>query len=388
MSYDLEVFAPRAASSTELHELITAAPTLAVDLERSHHITVVRGARRHYSFTIDGPDLVEPEDVDARVNATVLGANYLYSLHVEGSTSAEIPHASRFARRFAKALGGAVLDPQTDEVWSRATSRRVQPPPSQTRVSVVNLSWYCLRTDLAPQAAATYLTAARRELPEALPRRFGDYEPLQHKLADTGDDGFLHSWSEADTLFTTGSRPCLGGSLRGGSSTGQQDHYWYMSLTFLTEPLHQTPWRDAVQRLFLTLADELPAFYADAQVTNGWIWSGRSIAADGDTQKRISPLRYLDGWTGLPPLTPWWIWLGQPYARHHALLPTDRTTPTRIGAFYESTPQPSDCASAPPLATWLPAELFATVAPHASNESPVPLNHAKLIPPALSHSWE
>jgi hypothetical protein len=69
--------------------------------------------RRRSSFTIDGPDRVEAEDVPVEVTGILLGARYLYSVLVEGSTESEIPHALRFAKRLAVALNGAMFDQQT-----------------------------------------------------------------------------------------------------------------------------------------------------------------------------------------------------------------------------------------------------------------------------------
>ncbi|MHA7304622.1 hypothetical protein ACX80E_05145 [Arthrobacter sp. TMN-49] len=40
----------------------------------------------------------------------------------------------------------------------------------------------------------SYLALARKYLPEALPTRFGTYEPLQGKLVRDGDQAFSDMW--------------------------------------------------------------------------------------------------------------------------------------------------------------------------------------------------
>ena len=78
MSYDLHVYAPDALDSVRLRELVGGMSSLEVgDFKESPGwYSVVRGNRRNYCFTIDGPVRVEPEDVPAEVTATLLGAEH------------------------------------------------------------------------------------------------------------------------------------------------------------------------------------------------------------------------------------------------------------------------------------------------------------------------
>lgn len=384
MSYDLAVYAARASSGDELRDLVIQGSGLQVDEATARTLTIVRGVRRRYSFTVDGPDAVDFEDIPAEVAAAVLGACWLYAISVEGTTESEGPHAVRFARRLARALDGAVLDQQTDEVWSRSQSRRVPKPERESRVSTVDVAWYCLREDLATDAAALFVDSARRFLPEALPRRFGEYEPFQGKLAEAGVDGFTKAWADAtSTLFTAGSGPCIGGQLSAGPSAQFPDRFWSISLTFHAEPIRDVGWQEALRALFVTLADELPAFYASAEVIEGHIWTGRSLWSDGATEWKISPLRYRDGWTGLPPKPTWWTWLGRPFMEYHSALPADRVTATARGVMYEAANSPGTSADLVSSGTWLPAGLFSRLAPNPHREQPVPLVPALVIPAAL-----
>ncbi|GAB2994021.1 hypothetical protein LWP59_32300 [Amycolatopsis acidiphila] len=104
----------------------------AADSRRS--LIVLRGARRRYSFTIDGPDDVEPEDVPPEVTNAVLGARHLYSIMVEGTALSEIPHALRFAKRLALVVNGAMIDQQTSTLWSRSKSCHPETAPRDPRV--------------------------------------------------------------------------------------------------------------------------------------------------------------------------------------------------------------------------------------------------------------
>jgi hypothetical protein len=48
-------------------------------------------------------------------------------------------------------------------------------------ISRIEVDWYCRRQHLGPDPAGTFCSAAARLLPEALPRRFGEYERIIQK---------------------------------------------------------------------------------------------------------------------------------------------------------------------------------------------------------------
>lgn len=384
MSYDLAVFAPRALSRADLRSLVVACG-LDIGDAVAESMEVVRGARRRYCFTIDGPDEVEAEDVPAEVASVVLGSRRLYAVMVEGSADSEIPHAVRFAKRLAQALDGAVVDQQRDEVWSKSRSRVIQKPARESRVATVDVDWFCLRENLDHDAPRQFIETVERHLPEALPRRFGEYEPLQGKYAEAGPEGFIAAWNDATSLlFFSGSGPCIGGSVAAGPSEQSPDRFWSMSLTFLAEPLREPGWHNALRHVFTTVADRLPAFYATAAVTRGHIWSGRSLWSDGNTEWSIRPLRYRDGWMGLSPTPTWWTWFGRPYRDLTARLPTERTTSTQGGVLFESAAEPTAADGLEALDRWLPSDFFATLGPNPHRQQPVPLVRAKVIPDPLA----
>lgn len=386
MSYDLAVYTREALGPPELAQLIASVGTLAVEHAADGSCTVLRGARRNYSFTVEGPDEVQAEDLPEEVTATLLGARYLWSVAVEGTTASEIPHAVRFARRLAQALDGAVVDQQTDEIWSRSKSRAIAKPEREDRVSIVEVDLYCLAEEVVAGVIDAFLDAAAKCLPEALPRRFGGYEPLQGKYDEVGRDGFKAAWAAEDMFFLfKGSGVCSGGSLSPPPASRFSGKYWNLSLTFHAAPLQQPEWRDGLRALVLSLVDELPVFYGSAEVVRGWIWSGRTLWADGETEDSIRPvLRRPDRWAGLPPAPTWWTYLGAPYAEYAQLLPAEQTTATRHGHLFEAAPEPASRDQLQGLGAWLPADLFARLLPNPHHERPTPIAVARRVPSAIS----
>ena len=269
---------------------------------------MVRGARARYSFTLGLPVGLEAEDVPEGVTAALLGASYLYELMVEGSSTTETPHAVRFARRLAQASTGVVLDQQTEQVWARGKLRAL-PPVQRGTISVVNVTWYVRPGGTGAAAASAWLALARRHLPEALPRRFGPYEPLSMKLDVDGPDAFVEAVA-AETMFLSykASAPCIDGSLAGGArGPGVHSH----RLSVHRQALQDGRWRAALQRLFVGFAVATDAVFASAEVQRGVEWSGRSIWF-GPTAERTTYLAR-GQWEGLLPYPPWWSWFGPDY---------------------------------------------------------------------------
>ena len=109
--------------------------------------------------------------------------------------------------------------------------------------------------------------------PEALPTRFGTFEPLQHRL-DSNDESFLKMWEEVsnveygDLFFWSAKRPCFGGNI---SFPDKRDKFRppgaersiHLSMDFDKRALHaDAAWCETIVQLFVELARKLKAFYA------------------------------------------------------------------------------------------------------------------------------
>lgn len=386
MSYDINVFLPEVLGPGALIGLIHQRADLAVDdYEGESTVIVLRGARKRYSFTVEGPQRLEPEDVPSDVTAKVLGVRYLYSVMVEGSSPTEVPHAIRIARLIATNNRGAAVDQQTGRVWSRHGLRKPRVPPRDARVSCLDLDWYCLDADVPSDASNIFVTAARDLLPEALPRRFGEFEPLQGRTDPGQYDSFHRAWASAtSTLHFAGQAPCVGGHMAPVAHKAPSDNYWSMSISFLSTGLVDSGWYDAIRGLFRTLAENLGCFFAQATLSRGWGWSGRSLWADAETESSLRTLRYRDGWLGLPPIAVLWAWFGDPYRFVFDFLPHDGREQLSTGVAFWGADTPAQFDDVHALTHWLPSELFAQLAENPRSMRPQPLVRAPKIPPSLS----
>lgn len=310
MSYDLQVYAARWLSMSELVDVVTSARLgVATQEPDASSLTVTRGAKNGYSFTLGLPLAVEMEDVPDEVTAHVLAPSCLYEVLVEGSSTPEIPHAIRFARRLADVSDGAVLDQQLGEVWSRGKLRQVL-PVSAGRISIVDVRWYARRAGNPESVAEAWLALAGRYLPEALPRRYGSFEPLQERFNGNASAFTTFVREAAGTVFFSAERPAISGSLAGGSPhDGPVESH---GLTLFAEPLIDPRWRESLHRLFVEFASQTDSILATAEVNRGVRWSGRSIGYDGQSESGAY-LAPRGMWLGLPPYPVWWSYFGAEY---------------------------------------------------------------------------
>ncbi len=328
MSYDLAVYLPEALDAEVLAALVDASPGLqleeivdgSADGPRNWHI--LRGKKAAYCFTLEGPYLVEPEVVPYEVTAAVLGAGVMYSILVEGTDPGSIPHAVRFTKRLAKEANGAAQDLQTEEVWPKTSNRAAAKPERSTIVEMVEVRWYHLIDEINDDFPQRYLNLARRYLPEAVPKRFGNYEPLQGNLARDGDQAFVRAFAEHNSVFTSSTFPIEGAYFAGvfGGNWNQDrairnGDVQSVSFKIHRDVLEDPQWRDGFQRFFVAVAAELRSFYATAEVDpRRWEWTGRTLWSLPSPETLFFQKTAWGRWQGLTAHPTWLAWFSPLYA--------------------------------------------------------------------------
>lgn len=396
MSYDITVYGDRALTRPELVDTVRAAAGLDSTDELGPGMQVVRGKRGAYCFTVDGPSSIEAEDLPDEVSAQVLGATVQYQVLVEGSAEVSIPHAIRFAKRLAANIHGAMLDEQTGEIWAASGNRKVARPARLDRIDIIDIDWYFTpsETDLA----ALYLSLARRHLPEALPRRFGSYEPLQHQLDAVGDAGFVHSANESrGSIYWKGTFPVLEGSLHARQYDGAPAELPRVSLSLERSAFDDPRWRRVLRAFFIEFAQSGKAYFAAAEVVRNLLWNGRSVSYsfDGTVEQTYSLVRYREGWMGLPPHPVWWSLFGAEYVPLISPHLPQAAVVEGGALFYAASDAPADRDELSRMlptvgrlrrrrAPWLPSELLATALPPTPGRFPLPLAKAAVMPPEIA----
>lgn len=101
-------------------------------------------------------------------------------LSIKPSADAQSPLA--FATHIARATEGVVYDPQEDRVTWPAGFQPRDPESGEERVGEVELTWFTAIPRGDEVVPRRLLDALEEAAPEALPRRYGDVEPLPHRL--------------------------------------------------------------------------------------------------------------------------------------------------------------------------------------------------------------
>jgi hypothetical protein len=173
------------------------------------------------------------------------------------------------------------------------------------RLDVLSVRWYEQRT--APPIAPRWLAAARAHLPEALPRRFGDTEPLRGRFDD--DAAFVAAGAAATGLFFLSCHPPVHGvSLAASPMIARWGPVQSHHLSVETEP------DDARVRAFAEALVVPETLYVSASVERDVLLSRRTLVHDGPStdEPHLAPL---GNWLGLPPTPPVWHVFGRAYAR-------------------------------------------------------------------------
>ena len=223
--------------------------------------------------TFDGPLAIEAADLADALAAAVLAPRWL--VQVSG-TKRET--ARRFGRELAKAHDGAAYDRQEDAVFQpRGTPKRV-PAGKAEKTNIVQLEWTAPDWASAPGAM---IDALARHAREALPRRYGDYEPPQERF---GDPAAFAAFAQDHRTFWFASRPFFG-----GHANPPDDLQLEVDWRVLKADVR---WREAIVDLFAAVAQATGATSGEAYVERNWLVSANnrlSISARYATRDRRGP---------------------------------------------------------------------------------------------------
>jgi hypothetical protein len=293
MSYDLQVWSVRALQPDAFRQ-----PEL---WERG--ASSWTHARKNWQIVISASDRVEPEDIPEEVSKLLPGIEWLTNLNLEGKRTAEALRLSQStAIDIARSSHGAVLDPQGDSVRLPSGVKRLMLPRSKDTFEVVSMSWWFLDSPLlSREGRESFVKLLERTLPEALPKRYGLYEPPQHVYAKTGKahlldfiDANLHDMMvfypqrPVTSLYVGFPNPL--GAYKIGFRSNR------LEIEVEKEALSQPGWANSLKLFWQQASIRIRPFYGDVRVLGGYRWMGATV----------SP-----GHQHPHPVTSWW-WAGIP----------------------------------------------------------------------------
>jgi hypothetical protein len=184
MSYDIEIW------SVGPSELPAALPTN-TRWESQADSWVL--PRKTWQLVVEQSAKVWPEDIPDEIVPALPGISYLTRLHLERSSwpTSAVGVLNRTARKLAQATRGVIFDPQLETLAAPSGVKRFQGSKRSETFAVLQLKWWFLDGPLLEDRGVSALVGVLEKfLPEALPKRFGLYEPPQHVYQQEGRSGF------------------------------------------------------------------------------------------------------------------------------------------------------------------------------------------------------
>lgn len=297
MSYDLQVW------STDPINPALALPDMA-EWQSQENLLVC--PQRGWQIVIGPYHRVEFEDVPEGVNAALSGVQHMTELNLEPIGAPRTAHAllRRIAKALAKSAHGVVVDVQSNTIVTPTGVQRFMASSSSDVLDVLELSWFSADNSVRSQVwLREFVLCLERYLPEALPVRYGRFEPPPYRYRETGSEHLIAFLAERylapshiGYAVWYPKRPVLHLHLTlsaGPSRLGWRSHR--ITIDVEASVLEQPGWSTALNRLWRRLAHLFRVFYADVRTLRnhgrhgmnayemmasdrhpvcGWFWAG------------------------------------------------------------------------------------------------------------------
>ena len=290
--------------------------------------------KRNWQMVVNASDRVLLEDIPEEIVDLLPGIQHVTELNLEpvDAPKSASTMLRRVAKKLAKQARGIIVDEQRETVETPSGVRRLEPGKRQKTFSILTMSWWFDNGRLDRRAGLDELVGCfERLLPEALPRRYGTYEPPKHVYANTGRDHFLDFLRE--TLFNPiemviwyPQRPVVNvhllvypGNERGATPRGFAANQLEVEID--ASALDQPGWPLALRRLWRELSRLVRPFYGDVRTLGGFTRGpgGRAYLSDNTEEHPVCG----PWWNGIPKTLGQAVVLGEPY---HSLWPDFVTT--------------------------------------------------------------
>ena len=321
MSYDLQVITKRRPRTTDLTAFLSSRPdSLRCDGSLGPGAIVADDASGTVA-EVDGPNRIESADVPDAAYGAIGRAGWL--VEISGKPSSNVIWPRDLATHLARAADGVVYDPQEDAVTWPAGWRPRDRQTGAVPINQVDVTWFFKRPMDIERFAGRVVEVVGVHAPEALPQRYGSFEPLQHRFAGSDRaERFAAAWGAAaedwiSSLFWTGTRPCLGGFL---SMSSLRKHPRDSSLATIRVSLtfdgrafaHDPAFTERIVGCFTAVGGIAGCIYGAICVERGYTINRGRVT--GTAMSETGPFPRADVWIGLPPSPTWMAWFGRPYA--------------------------------------------------------------------------
>jgi hypothetical protein len=295
MSYDIQVW------SVQKPDLVEIASNLE-GWKRSEHLLVFQ--KKAWQIVIGPSSQVEEEDIPEEVFKTLPGIQHLTEMNLEPIHAPESARKRLLStgNRIAKSSYGVVYDPQKDTISSPRGVKRVVRSKSPDRIPVFNFTWWFDDSPLMEEGGLRkFLSILEKYLPEAIPRRYGSFEPPQYKFDIQGKEHFIEFLSkEMLSVIWYPHYPVLHiwPSITGGFGARRQGYRtYYLTIMVDASIWTQSGWDIAFRRAWFEISNHIRPFFGEVRVLRNYILQRGRPYSDGKTEAH--PVRN-GWWNGVP----------------------------------------------------------------------------------------
>jgi hypothetical protein len=289
---------------------------------------VLERSGTNYILSVFPPRRVFSPDVPDDAAALVPGIAWLVEIGMEGHSTRGDGELMKLARQLARAGHGVIDDGES--VKTPTGVRRYHEPARSALVDELTLGWWAQGGPLVSKEGLNSLLAALvRVLPEAVPQRWGLFEPPDHSLAEEGTVGlveFIDSNRVQVTDFP-GLRPpgrylTLYTNPRCGTDPRDSSFdVTHLKVDLDAQLLDQPGWGRQLAFAFEELSKAIEPFYGEARILRGVSSLGPhafSYGGPGRHDMLAAPVYPMqtNSWWGLPVSPPFAAVLGRPYSAY------------------------------------------------------------------------
>ena len=281
------------------------------------------------NIRIDGPDRVEDEDIPANYLAILGKKRVLFRIHLEGNlTSSDHAAVNTWLGKIISETKGVLIDLQTEQFETPIKSGHLAPLRDQSNYNGWMSFYFENGEKFYESGFETMLQEIAITMPEAIPARYGYYEPLQGKVEDGDVSDLVASFKNETDLFMKSktpfghifvSIPCKKTFERYHPRHFIRRKFLLGSVCFELRPkLFAHPEKfDRLKSLFERLCVAFDVVYAEIVQTDdwsGWYWYG---LPDNQAHTICVGSAYQDVWPEV-------LKAGHKVGKHHQLVTTDR----------------------------------------------------------------
>jgi len=273
---------------------------------------------KDWSAIIGESDRVQSEDIPEDIKHLLPGIRFMTEVNVSffNTASSDLTSLQDLAISLAKHSRGVIYDPQDDSITTASGIKSYRKDKPERVFSVLELSWWFTDSPiLQTSGVEKLLRCFETKLPEAMPRRYGLYEPPQYTYASARKAHFTkfirdNKWN----IVWYASKPVLDVEVMGISGpwgpTPRGFRVNNLSITIEAAAVNELRRQTVVKEFWHALSKLIVPFYADVRILDGYIITDGRLFVGPKTQAN-------------PISGPWWAGmdssmgiaavLGEPY---------------------------------------------------------------------------